>query len=52
MEIDRAGKFDAQRAKEQGIPLPYWSRLQNGETIETEDKVYTLILCLALREKG
>ena len=35
MEIDRAGKFDAQRAKEQGIPLPYWSRLQNGETTDT-----------------
>ena len=52
MEIDRAGKFDAQRAKEQGIPLPYWSRLQNGETIETEDKVYTPDLVLALREKG
>ena len=52
MEIDRAGKFDAQRAKEQGIPLPYWSRLQNGETIETEDKVYTPDLVLGPPRKG
>ena len=33
LEIDRAGKFDAAKAKAQEIPLPYWSRLQNGETI-------------------
>ena len=52
MEIARAGKFDAQRAKEQGIPLPYWSRLQNGETIETEDKVYTPDLVLGPPRKG
>ena len=34
IEIDRAGKFDAVRAKEQEIPLKYWSRLQKGEQIE------------------
>ena len=52
LEIDRAGKFDAKRAKEQGIPLPYWSRLQNGETIETEDQVYTPNLVLGPARKG
>ena len=41
LEIDRAGKFDAQRAKEKKIPLEYWSRLQAGEQIETEDGVFT-----------
>lgn len=52
LEIDRAGKFDAKRAKEQEIPLPYWSRLQNGETIETEDQVYTPDLVLGPARKG
>lgn len=31
--LPRAGKFDPDRAKAAGIPLAYWSRLQNGETI-------------------
>ena len=34
LHIPRVGKFDATRAKEQNIPLKYWSRLQNGETVE------------------
>ena len=37
MEIDRAGKFDVERAKAQEIPQQYWRLLQKGETIETED---------------
>ncbi len=39
--LDRAGRFDAARAKEQNIPLMYWSRLQKGETIEDESGTYT-----------
>ena len=30
MEIKRVGKFDVERAKENGIDMKYWSRLQNG----------------------
>ena len=41
IEIDRAGKFDVERAKAQEIPQKYWSRLQNGETIEEEKKIFT-----------
>ena len=36
LELDRAGRFQADRAKEQNIPLAYWNRLQKGETIEAE----------------
>ena len=36
--IPRKGRFDAARAKELGIPLKFWNRLQHGETItETGD---------------
>ncbi len=37
LEIDRAGKFDVERARAQGIPLQYWSTLQKGETVELEE---------------
>ena len=36
IEIDRAGKFDVERARANEIPQKYWSRLQNGETVESE----------------
>ena len=52
MELDRAGRFDAERAKEQGIPLPFWRRLQKGETIEEQDRVYTPDMVLGPPRKG
>ena len=52
LEIDRAGKFDAAKAKAQNIPLPYWSRLQNGETIESEEGVFTPDMVLGPLRKG
>jgi ribonuclease Z len=33
INIPRGGKFDPQRATAQNIPVQYWSRLQNGETV-------------------
>ena len=33
LDLPRAGKFDAARAKAAGIPLEYWSVLQRGESI-------------------
>lgn len=32
-DVRRAGRFDPARAKELGVPLPLWKRLQNGETV-------------------
>lgn len=51
-EIDRAGKFDPNRAKKQQIPLQYWGRLQKGEVIEDEGKVYTPDMVLGASRKG
>ena len=50
--LDRAGKFDAARAKEQGIPLKLWNRLQKGETIETEEGIFTPEMVLGPARKG
>ena len=52
MEIDRAGKFDVERAKEQGIPQKYWKHLQKGETIETENGILTPDMVLGPPRKG
>ena len=52
LEIDRAGKFDVERARSQNIPQRYWSRLQGGETIETEEGVLTPDMVLGPPRKG
>lgn len=52
ISIERTGLFDVQRAKEQEIPLQYWSRLQKGETIQTEEKTYTPDMVLGPARKG
>lgn len=52
MEIDRAGKFDVERAKEQEIPQKYWKHLQKGETIETENGILTPDMVLGAPRKG
>jgi len=52
MEIDRAGKFDVERAKEQEIPQKYWKHLQKGETIETENGILTPDMVLGQPRKG
>lgn len=52
MEIDRAGKFDVERAKEQEIPQKYWRHLQKGETIETENGILTPDMVLGPPRKG
>ena len=52
LEIKRGGKFDAARAREQGIPLKYWNPLQKGETIEEDGKTYTPDMVLGPARKG
>ena len=52
LELDRAGKFQLQKAMEQEIPKQYWSRLQKGETITDEQAVYTPDMVLGPPRKG
>lgn len=52
MEIKRVGKFDVERAKENGIEMKYWSRLQKGEIIEADGKTYTPDMVLGPDRKG
>lgn len=52
LNIPRAGRFDAARAKEENIPLKFWNRLQKGETIRDGEKIYTPDMVLGAPRKG
>ena len=50
--IERAGRFDAQRAKELEIPIMYWNKLQKGNIIEIEGTTYTPDMVMGPARKG
>ncbi|MBR4026783.1 MAG: ribonuclease Z [Lachnospiraceae bacterium] len=52
VEIKRAGKFSVERAKINEIPMKLWSRLQKGEQIEENGKIYTPDMVLGPERKG
>lgn len=52
IEIDRAGKFDVQRAMEQEIPKEYWKHLQRGENLELEGRKLAPDMVLGPPRKG
>lgn len=52
MEVDRAGKFDVERANASAIPQRFWGMLQKGETVEDVGNVYTPDMVLGPARKG
>ncbi|MFT9849256.1 ribonuclease Z [Aneurinibacillus sp. REN35] len=52
VEIERGRKFNPARASELGIPVPYWSRLQKGETIVHDGSTFTPDMVLGEPRKG
>ena len=52
LEVDRAGKFDVERANAAGIPQRFWGILQKGETVEDDGNVYTPDMVLGPPRKG
>lgn len=52
LELDRAGRFDAERARKQEIPMKFWSRLQKGEILEEDGRVFTPDMVLGPARKG
>ena len=52
LRVDRAGKFDREKAVAEGIPIQMWSRLQKGETVETDGVVYAPEMVMGLPRKG
>lgn len=52
LRVPRIGRFDADKAKELGIPLQYWNRLQKGETITDESGTYSPDMVIGPDRKG
>ncbi len=52
VEIKRQGRFDAQAAKDAGIPLKYWNRLQHGQIIEEDGCRYTPEMVMGPERRG
>lgn len=52
IDIKRAGKFDTARANEANIPKNFWNKLQRGEAIEYEGKIFTPDMVLGKPRKG
>ncbi|MGN0132419.1 MAG: ribonuclease Z [Lachnospiraceae bacterium] len=50
--IERKGKFQLEKAKELGIPVKCWNRLQHGETVETPEGIYTPDMVMGDARKG
>ena len=53
ISIERAGMFDVEKARQNEVPMPLWSKLQKGETIRTEDgRIYQPEMVLGPARKG
>ena len=52
VDVPRKGRFDVNKAKENGIPLKYWSTLQNGSSVEYEGRVLTPDMVLGKERRG
>lgn len=50
--IKRAGKFMPEKAEKNQVPMALWSRLQKGEEIELDSKLYTPDMILGPERKG
>lgn len=52
ISLDRAGKFQVEKAEALGIEKRLWRHLQNGETVTTETAVYTPEMVMGPPRKG
>ncbi|MBR3600265.1 MAG: ribonuclease Z [Lachnospiraceae bacterium] len=50
--LDRAGKFDVDKAKALGLPVQYWGMLQKGESVIYEGKEYNSSQVMGASRKG
>ena len=50
--IPRSGKFSVERAREAGIPVSCWNRLQHGEAVEHEGSLFTPDMVMGEARRG
>jgi ribonuclease Z len=52
LSLDRLGQFDVNKAKSLGLEVTYWNKLQHGENVEVDGKVYTPDMVMGADRKG
>ncbi|MDO4554750.1 MAG: ribonuclease Z [Lachnospiraceae bacterium] len=52
ISIDRAGRFDIEKAKKNQVDVKYWNLLQKGETVTLPERVLTSDMVLGPPRKG
>ena len=52
LEINRAGKFNVEKAQAQNIPMALWNKLQKGESVEAGGRTFTPEMVLGAARKG
>ena len=52
ISIPRKGRFNALKAEELNIPLKFWNKLQNGESIEDISGIYTPDMVMGPERRG
>jgi len=52
VSLARAGKFDAVKAKNLGLPVQFWSVLQKGDAVEYEGNTYTSDMVMGESRRG
>ena len=50
--VERAGRFQVERAKALGLPVQLWNPLQKGNVVEFEGKTYTSDMVMGSPRKG
>lgn len=50
--VPRGGKFFMEKAQENKVPMKLWSRLQKGETIEFEGRIFTPDMVIGPPRRG
>lgn len=52
LELKRAGKFDAAKAKRLGIPVQFWHKLQSGAEVEYGGKAFAPEMVIGPQRRG
>lgn len=52
IQIDRAGKFEMEKAEANGVPMKIWNALQKGNDVEWEGRLFTPDMVLGSARKG
>lgn len=52
IEVDRAGKFDVEKARKLDLDVKYWNKLQKGENVIVDGKEYTPDMVMGNARKG